>query len=83
MLVGPFTVEDDIGPAAMPRWLERRAPDIRYQGSAAKRRRSRVLNRAHISGVALSAAAFNRQEVGEPPRSDNQQRQTGTGSRRP
>ncbi len=40
----------------------------------------RVVNRARFSGVVLLAAAINRQEVSELPRSDTQQRQASTGT---
>jgi hypothetical protein len=61
--------------------LEATTPDIRYEGSDTTAGH-RVVNRARISGVVLLAAAINRQEVSELPRSEIQQRQASTGTDR-
>jgi hypothetical protein len=61
--------------------MEATTPDIRYEGSDTMAGR-RVVNRARFSGVVLFAAAINRQGVSKPPRSDNQQQQTSTGTNR-
>jgi len=61
--------------------METTTPDIRYEGSNTMAGR-RVLNRARVSGVVLSATAINRQEVSELPRSNTKQQRTSTGTNR-